>query len=545
MSEAFKILVGIFLSANLCAWANSQCGTDWLRNHFKLPQSQAAKRSVSLFSTTNCEPEFYFDSTKVLERETVHFRIYYVLDGPHATTEIFIDSLTESLENAWNFHIQKRRAKIPKGANPTWHYKKSGDESRYPVEVIDLSLMRNNAEYFGGFCPACLGVTFPPDAQNALATEILIDNDFLYPDESSLAGFFRDPHCRYPKADKAIINATTGKNYKDRFGEALRITTVHEFYHAIQAMYLNFFDYTSYWLEASATAAEELAYPEVNDYWAYLSSFFRSAGTPFNEIASDYGLAIWGLYNAVNIDSLLDIRLWERLSQDPNLPFESVFANELIERELNPDSVFWDFASRIFFSGSRARAADSSLYFSNDFLHWPEAPPLRRATTGAVSLRPPAFDFIQITDDSIPDLSQFQGKAGIALYGDRQKAAFYSLDTVSVAAIAPLINHSENAVLILSRLQENSETIFVKDTLPMRVYPNPWRGETPLCFAGLPEDRHFVEIRTRVGKLIKRFPYAGSQLCLEVENLKSRMAPGLYVFRAGSQSRTKPFLVIY
>lgn len=545
MSRAFKILLGIFLSANLCAWASSQCGTDWLRNHSKQQKIQAAARSISPYSTTNCEPEFYFDSTKVLERESAHFRIYYVLDGPHATTEFFIDTLTESLENAWKFHIQKRRAKVPKGANPTWHYKKSGNENLYPVEVIDLSLMRNNAEYFGGFCPACLGVTFPPDAQNALATEILIDNDFLYPDESSLSGFFSDSYCRYPKADKAIINSATGKNYKDRFGEALRITTVHEFYHAIQAMYLNFFDYTSYWLEASATAAEELAYPEVNDYWAYLSSFFHSTGTPFNEMTSDYGLAIWGLYNAVNIDSNLDIRLWERLSQNPEIPFESIFANELIAQELNPDSVFWDFASRIFFSGDRALNADSSIYFSNDFPHWPYAPPLRNATTGPVALTPPAFDYIRITDDSIPDLSQFQGKAGIALYGDRQKVTFHSLDTISVAAIAPLINNSEHAVLILSRLQENSGTVFVKDSLPMRIYPNPWRGETPLCFAGLPEDKHFVEIRTRVGKLVRKFPYTGTQLCLDAEDLKSRMAPGLYIFRAGNQSRTKPFLVIY
>ena len=79
----------------------------------------------------------------------------------------------------------------------------------------------------------------------------------------------------------------------------------------------------------------------------------------------------------------------------------------------------------------------------------------------------------------------------------------------------------------------------------MRSYPNPWRGETPLCFANLPSEKKFIEIRTRVGKLVKRYEYTASYLCIEEKEVKSHLAPGLYYYRAGSRNTMKPFIVIY
>lgn len=525
-------------------FASPFCGTSRIQEHFRNATPRAAARTANI-SSTSCDPELYYDSSAVKERKTSHFRIYYVLNGPHKTTEAWIDSLAGVLESAWNFHVQNGTRK-PAGVNPTWHFQKTGDSDLYPVEVLDISLVRGNAELLGGFCTACMGLTFPSDFLNPAATEIIIDNDFLYPDDinpsiEEISG----SSCRYAQATIPVTNDLTGKNYSKDYGLALRTTAAHELYHAIQATYIDFLEYDSYWFEASATALEEMASPDANDYWLYLPSFFNSTGTSFDRIASNYGLAVWGLYNLNAWKRNFDTRLWERFSSMPDSSFETVYAKELASRNLDPDSAFADFAQKLFFSGIRADFSDSSFRFADDFSDWPFAPLLKKPTLSPVTLEAPAIDYYRVTPDSFPELSQFKGKATVALYGKNQKTSFHSMDTISWTGLSPLVAQSENAVLVLSKLQEVSGGTIRADSLPMRSYPNPWRGETPLCFASLPEAKQFLEIRTRAGKLVKRFSYTGTSFCVRAEEIRERMAPGLYYFRAGAKGKATPFLVVY
>lgn len=528
------------------AFASPFCGTSRIQKHFRDGKIFRATARSANISATSCEPEFYYDTSAVKERKTSRFRIYYVLDGPHKTSEAWIDSLAKSLDAAWNFHVQKHGTKKPKGANPTWHFQKSGDENLYPVEVLDISLVRDNAGLLGGFCTACMGLTFPPEASNPAATEIIIDNDFLYPDESNPAvKQIPESFCTYVRSTLPVTNSITGKNYSKDYGLALRTTAAHEFYHAIQAAYINFLEYDSYWFEASATALEEIASPDADDYWLYLPSLFQSTGIPFDRIGSNYGLAVWGLYNLHAWNENFDTRLWERFSSMQDSSFETVYAKELASRELDPDSAFADFARKLFFSGTRSGFSDSSFRFTADFPDWPVSPHLKKPTLSPVLLEAPAIDYYRITHDSFPDLSQFAGKASVALYGKNQKTIFYSMDTISWTGLSPLIARSENAVLILSKLQEASRSTLQTDTLPLRSYPNPWRGETPLCFAALPFTEHVLEIRTRAGKLVHKFSYSGTSLCIRAEEIQAQLAPGLYYFRAGAKNKAKPFLVVY
>lgn len=526
-------------------FASPFCGTSQIQEHFRNAKAPRAVARTANISSTSCDPELYYDSSAVKERKTSHFRIYYVLEGPHKTTEAFLDSLAGVLESAWNFHVQNGTRK-PVGVNPTWHFQKTGDSDLYPVEVIDISLVRGNAELLGGFCTACMGLTFPSDFLNPAATEIIIDNDFLYPDESNPSiKEISGSSCRYAQATIPVTNDLTGKNYSKDYGLALRTTAVHELYHAIQATYIDFLEYDSYWFEASATALEEMASPDANDYWLYLPSFFNSTGTSFDRMASNYGLAIWGLYNLDAWKKNFDTRLWERFSSMPDSSFETVYAKELASRNLDPDSAFADFAQKLFFSGIRADFSDSSFRFADDFSDWPFAPLLKKPTISPVTLEAPAIDYYRITPDSFPELSQFKGKATVALYGKNQKTSFHSMDTISWTGLSPLVAQSENAVLILSKLQEVSSGTVRTDSLPMRSYPNPWRGKTPLCFASLPEAKQFLEIRTRAGKLVQRFSYTGTSFCVRAEEIRERMAPGLYYFRAGAKNKATPFLVVY
>lgn len=539
--------LGFFFAFFSCgAFAGPFCGTSQFQKHFwNTKNFGAAARSASVSSTT-CDPEFYYDTSAIMERKTAHFRIYYVLEGPHRTSETWIDSLAGSLEAAWNFHTRKHGTKKPRGANPTWHFQKNGDGNLYPVEVLDISLVRDNAVLLGGFCTACMGLTFPPETSNPDETEIIIDNDFLYPDESNpTIEYISSSSCRYVQATLPVTNDLTGKNYSKDYGLALRTTAVHELYHAIQATYVDFLEYDSYWFEASATALEEIASPNANDYWIYLPAFFKSTGTAFDRIPSNYGLAVWGLYNLYAWNEDFDTRLWERFPTMPDSSFATVYAKELAARELDPDSAFADFAQRLFFAGDRSSLSDTSLRFTADFSDWPFSPHLKKPTVLPVTLEAPSIGYYRITQDTFPDLSQFVGKASVVLYGKNQKATFYSMDTVSWAWLSPLVAQSENAVLVLSRLQETSIGALQTDTLPIRSYPNPWRGETPLCFAGLPSTKRFLEIRTRAGKLVRRFSYTGTSFCIRNEEIRKLMAPGLYYFRAGAKNKAKPFLVVY
>lgn len=543
-SVLFKLLgAGLFLFAEISA--SPFCGSSQIWNRISdAKDGRAAARSLG-FATTDCEAESYYDSAKVQEKTTEHFRIYYILEGPHKTSAAWIDTLARALEKSWNFHIQKHGTQKPLGANPTWHFQKTGDEALYPVEVLDISLMRDNAELLGGFCTACMGVTFPPDNSNPSVTEIIIDNDFLYPDETSPVAQ-ASPECSFVKSSVPVQNSYTKRNYaEDDFALALYTTAYHEFYHAVQASYVNMLLYDSYWFEASATALEEIASPTANDYWISLATFFSSTGIPFYAMPSDYGIAVFGLYSLNAFNEKFDTRLWERFSATPDSAFETIYAKELESRKLDPDSAFDDFARRLLFAGTRAESADTAVRFTADFSDWPFSPRIQKATTDKLSLQAPAISYRRLTTDSIPNLSNFRGKASVALYGKQQKAVFLSMDTLSWTGILPQIAEADSAVLILSRLRENVQKANAEDTLPMRSYPNPWRSETPLCFANLPEKKNFIEIRTRAGKLVRRHPYTGTSLCIDADELSGKLAPGLYYFRAGNRNKMNPFLVIY
>lgn len=540
---AFAILCLFIASIS----ASPICGRERLRQNrtqqVHSTGTPAAKWITS--STTNCDAEFYYDTSDVQERITQHFHIYYVLEGIHATKKAFVDSLATALEKAWNFYIQELGYKKPKAAPITWHYRKEPAPNRFPIEIADINSIRDNASLFGGFCGECIAVTFSPSSEPD-ESEIIIENDFFFAGINSPQKNETDSYCTFYKADNPMQNEVTGIDYTVHFGKLIRATAFHEFYHTLQFIYLPPTDkHDTYWYEASATAQEEIGAPDVNDYWSQLPLFFNATGKPFHELSSDYGLAVWELYNESIYGNPIGKHFWERFAKNPDASFEEIFAEEMQYREIDPDSSFNDFAERLLFSGPRALFSDSTKLITDDAFRWPFQPKILSPSTESVSLTPPAIAYYRITTDSIPHLDAFQGKASIALYGKTQTPIFYSLDTITLANILPQIEKSENAVLILSRLREQTSQKPVVDSLPMRNYPNPWRGETPLCFAHLPQDKTFIEIRTRTGKLVGQFRYSGEQLCLEAETLREKLAPGLYYFRAGNKNKAKPFLVVY
>ena len=75
-----------------------------------------------------------------------------------------------------------------------------------------------------------------------------------------------------------------------------RVTLAHEFHHGIQmGNYILRFEDTFFY-EITSTAMEEFVYDSVNDYYAYMPSYFLSPQKAFAE-NDGYNLAIWNIYS--------------------------------------------------------------------------------------------------------------------------------------------------------------------------------------------------------------------------------------------------------
>ena len=524
------------------------CGTATLIEHHNAAStSKAAARTYS--SLSNCAAEAYYDTAAVSEKITAHFRIYYVLNGPHATTEAFVDTAAEYLEKAWTFHTQTLGMLAPHGMDTSYQYRKADNSGLYAVEIADIDLIRDAESLFGGTCGGCYGVTIPDNSGKV--SELILDNDFKYSSGTLDSLTYNGTTCRYLTADDSIINESNGHYYTQYPSEAIAVTAFHELYHAAQLRYVSFLDYPSYWFEASAAGVEEAGAPTVNDYWSYVPSFFTSTGTAFGSLSATatYGLGVWYQYNYKTQGAKFDASLWKRYSSIPDSSLEAIFAKQLESENISADSVFQNFAQRIFFSGSRSKYLKSSALFASDQPSWPEMR-LRNVPASAIQISStPAFNYYKLKTSTTPDLSSFKGKASIALWNASEDSSvrFYALGNgTSLANFSDSIAAADSAILIVSRLlTSDTSTVIIKDSLPMRAYPDPWKGATPLCFASLPESKSFIEIWTRAGMLAFREKYNGTHLCISEDKVREKLAPGLFYFRAGSHGKTKPFLLIY
>ncbi len=103
--------------------------------------------------------------------------------------------------------------------------------------------------------------------------------------------------------------------------EALQVTIAHEFFHMVQLHYAHPSEPGTdnvFWYEISSTWFEEVCYPEVDDYHAYVRSNFQASRFPaLNSFASSYGHAVYGLVLDIEYGTRSNIHimrdLWEHL----------------------------------------------------------------------------------------------------------------------------------------------------------------------------------------------------------------------------------------
>ena len=84
--------------------------------------------------------------------------------------------------------------------------------------------------------------------------------------------------------------------------DAVRITVAHELHHTIQlgAYTGDKYDVDGFFYEMTSTSMEEFVYNSVNDYYAYMRTYFNNPNRVFNSFRSNtndgYDLAIWNIF---------------------------------------------------------------------------------------------------------------------------------------------------------------------------------------------------------------------------------------------------------
>ncbi|HVP37391.1 MAG TPA: MXAN_6640 family putative metalloprotease, partial [Terriglobales bacterium] len=150
----------------------------------------------------------------------------------------------------------------------------------------------------------------------------------------------------------------------------LRVTSAHEFFHAIQFGYDVFENevVTSdvvhpYWMEMSATWMENEVYDYINDYIYYLPSFFNSPWTSLRNFTGlhPYGSVVWPMFLGERFGVNIIKDIWTACGQVPGdnvlSATDGILRNGTYNSSLN--SAFQEFSIWNYFTGDRA---NPSLY---------------------------------------------------------------------------------------------------------------------------------------------------------------------------------------
>ena len=299
----------------------------------------SVKQNINSFT-----PEQQSLLNRLLERPTLSnsvvtsngfFRVHYDLTGVN-TLGYDLNLLLQAIDSTYSFEINFLGYPAPPSDGT------EGGDDKYDIYIQNI--------------PGFYGYTQPENKVNSTnwTSYLVIDNDFP-------AGSYY----------------TQGIN-------AAKVTVAHEFHHAIQMgnfapseLSAPFRESDRFFYEITSTAFEEFVFDDVNDYYAYMPSYFQNPETPmsFND---GYNLAIWNIYLQNNFDFDILKRQWELMPGNDALKAIALSIDESFStfgNELNKFGVW------TYFTNSRAT---SGRYFE-EASNYPLITP-----TATVSFTPPS-----------------------------------------------------------------------------------------------------------------------------------------------------------
>jgi len=249
-----------------------------------------------------------------------HFVIHYDVNGTHAVPPAdiegngipdFVDSAAVYLDHSWDVEINQLGFQPPLDSL-------GQHRATYPIYFTHFS---NSGLY---------GLT-----------------NFGFNDEiPSLPG---ENHPSYIE----LSNDFQGSQLYTKGLDAMKVTCAHEFNHALQLGY-RFWDSDTYFFEMTSTYLEEYIYPEVNDYFQYMSQFLGHIQKIRFTSASYPDLYANGIYLQVPVQRFgpgIVSEIWRQIREEPAYDALNTVLN-------NHGSSFSEsqneFGQWLYFTGNRA-----------------------------------------------------------------------------------------------------------------------------------------------------------------------------------------------
>ena len=216
------------------------CGTSALVNvasHWKQLPVATKQSAIVLFQRPTLNESVLSPSG--------HFKVHFNRTGTHAvsTTDAdkngipdYVDETMRVFDRVWAFEINQLGYKAPP----------SDGDNIYDIYIQNLGLQ----QAYGFTYPIAYPETVTP-------SYIEIDNDFAE------------------------------NIYQTRGLKGLQVTAAHEFFHAIQFGYYADFG-ASWWQEMTATWMEDVVYPDINDFYQYVSYFYKDPEASLDKFSGSF-----------------------------------------------------------------------------------------------------------------------------------------------------------------------------------------------------------------------------------------------------------------
>ncbi len=466
---------------------------------------------------------------------TVHAR----LDSMGATHPLYIQKTAEFFERAWTYY-DSLGMRMPSYASSSSVFNLA-TSSRYAVDIADI----NTASGYSG---PYYGLTYPPFPQGQ--GNVLIENDFLYGAAYSAQ---TDAITGSPVKANYTDGKTLYRTYNTDWEMGLKVTASHEFYHAIQYVYIPLLpDSPHAWYELSATGMEERLAPEVNDYFQYLPF-----NIPYNATLSvlvppstpNYGNGIFHTFLTHTLGAGFDLPIWERLGDTTVTPRNHLPSALLhVFGQARWDSLYAAYAAALSISGTPG-AASSSLAFSPDMAEWPK-PKFDTVPATAKQLSVPALTFRVIrppvSGSGIARLVDFSGAWRVdSSAGSGYQSVFFAGESLPVAKGTGV----SASVLVAANgsFSQGGQALLAKAGNGLVPTLNPVsRGQTGVYFLAISGSApDTLRVVSESGKPVADLaaPASGAYWSWNLKDKQGRVVPpGLYFFGTGIPG-SKPLIV--
>ncbi len=142
---------------------------------------------------------------------------------------------------------------------------------------------------------------------------------------------------------------------------AIEVTIAHEFHHGILIGNYGLWQNDLWFYELTSTWMEQVVYPEVNDYYQYLSTFFDNVDRPFNLYEPDYAgyeRCVFGIFVQNEYKEYGGVQvmkgIWQNMAREAVIP---AIEDEFKSIGVDPSYAFQLFSQWNYFTSYRSQFA--------------------------------------------------------------------------------------------------------------------------------------------------------------------------------------------